>query len=163
MRIEEAAAQNERQDRVVDEIVRGLGLAHDVKVGLVTRGDCCEVEIRVLDGEAVKFVKFEVDDINDSWDWTGQIAAALTGLAQDMGTLSASEEFCFDRADLSSDAIWNFAKVAALDLSEFDDNTVLATNDELPAGKVITTIKIPESVVDWKVLIERLAKRALCC
>lgn len=40
MRIEEAAAQNERQDRVVDEIVRGLGLAHDVKVGLVTRGDC---------------------------------------------------------------------------------------------------------------------------
>lgn len=160
MGIEEAAAQNERQDRVVDEIVRGLGLAHDLKVGLVTRGDCCEVEIRVLDGEAVKF---EVDDINDSWDWTGQIAAALTGLAQEMGTLSASEEFCFDRADLSSDVIWNFAKVAALDLSEFDDNTVLATNDELPAGKVITTIKIPESVVDWKVLIERLAKRALCC
>ncbi len=159
-RTEKVAARNERQDIVLGEVAKSLGLAQDLKVELVTRGDCCQAEIRIRDGEAVKFVKFEIEDINETWDWTSQIAAALTGLAQERGALSTSEELSFERVN---DVVWNFSKTAALNLSEFDDDAVLVTDDEMPEGTVITTIRIPDSIPEWKTLIERLAKRALWC
>ena len=149
----------ERQEQVADQLVAMRGIEKSFAVGIVNCGASCRVDIRVRDGEFVRFAKFKIDDAADRDEWTGTIAEALSELAHEKGILPNNEVFCFDIVDLSDNEVWHFSRVANVDFGDVEDGEVLTFLDtEIPEPIPIVMIKMPDSTDGWKELIVRLGR-----